>query len=716
MSVTKAQRSFILPLITLLLFVFSPGLLLAEEISQCALCHMDPDRIDELTEDAITFGEDGAEVSDMQKGKGYRVKQAPFDLFEKILVREEFLETTHGQIPCQLCHMGNPDATEPDDAHSGMLSDPSMDSTQTCGQCHDNITSSAVNSLHMNPAPLYSVIDKRCNRDQAAQLKETIVDQLCLTCHQGSCGSCHVSRPDIIGGGLRSGHFFLKQPDFVFQCLSCHNQPIASDFTGKKGKGDIHYRKYGMKCSSCHSGDEMHASAGGAKNRYHFKQLPKCSDCHTETENDSIPEHVLHKETVSCNVCHAAAYQNCSSCHMGSDKEGIAYSQSPAPRNGYMIGMNPDQNGPQYVLLREVGIQRDSFKSEIGTMKKFSALPTYKRTSPHTIQRRTWQAADCNHCHGNAELFLTQDDIPFDTLVANRHVVLKKGQVPKKVQARRSFILSPMHPDKKMRVSADWLNKHKNDKDLLILDTRTKAEYERGHIPGARHLCFCLFTSGADTSPPYMMLPPARLAALFSGKRFGLTPEKRVVIYDNDHSGRGLAFLALKMIGHKKISFLDGNLQVWQDKKYRLAKGKAPSVKAVSYPIGKTPDILMDNQDIIESMGSGQAIVVDVRNAAQHNGDMRRTDIAGRGGSIPESYSLPLRTLWDSDGTLYNQERLAWLLSTSGILPTKNKEIIATCNTNMLAAEFYMILTYLGYENVKVHDGSWAEWSLEFNE
>ncbi len=716
MSVIKAHYSVILPLFCLLLCTLFPPLLMAEEISQCALCHTDPDRIDELTEDAITFGEDGVEISDMQKGTGYGVKQAPFDLFEKVLIQEDFLETTHGQIPCQLCHMGNPDASDPDTAHRGMLSDPSLQSAQTCGQCHDDITSTAVNSLHMNPAPLYTAIQKRCNREQTDQLKKNIIDPLCLTCHQGSCGSCHVSRPDIVGGGLRFGHFFQTQPDFVFQCLSCHSHPIASDFIGKLGKGDIHYRKYGMKCTGCHSGDELHASAGNAENRYHFKQLPACTDCHTDTESSSIPEHVIHQETVSCSVCHAAAYQNCSSCHMGTDNEGIAYSQSPRPKNGYMIGINPEKNGPRYVLLREVGIQRDSFQSEIGLMKNFSALPTYKRTSPHTIQRRTWQSADCNHCHGNPDLFLTQDDISFDTLVANRHVVLKKGQVPQKVQARRSFILSPMHPDKKMRVTADWLNKHKNDRDLLILDTRTKAEYERGHIPGARHLCFCLFTSGADTSPPYMMLPPARLAALFSGKRFGLTPKKRVVIYDNDHSGRGLAFLALKMIGHKSISFLDGNLRVWKDKKYPLAKGKAASVKAGNYPISKTPDILVNNQNIIEAMGSGQSIVVDVRNAAQHNGDMRRSDIAKRGGAIPESYSFPLRTLWSSDGTLYDQERLAWLLSTSGILPTKNKEIIATCNTNMLAAEFYMILTYLGYENVKVHDGSWAEWALEFEE
>lgn len=109
-----------------------------------------------------------------------------------------------------------------------------------------------------------------------------------------------------------------------------------------------------------------------------------------------------------------------------------------------------------------------------------------------------------------------------------------------------------------MRVSAEWLKKNQKDKNLIILDTRTKAQYEEGHIPGAYHLCFCLFRSGADTTPPYMMQPPEQLATIFGGKRLGLSPEKRIVLYDDGHSGRGITFLALQMIGHKKFPFSTG--------------------------------------------------------------------------------------------------------------------------------------------------------------
>ena len=699
------------------LFLLTPLVLRpvqAAELTQCAICHTDDELMDELTEEAIMFGEDEDEISPMQHGKGYGVKKAPFDLYEKMLVDEDFLQSTHGQIPCHLCHKGNPDSDDPAVAHEGLLSDPSLDSETTCGQCHADISDNGNDSLHMKPGPLYATLDKRCSADQLSKLNDSILDRQCLSCHQGSCGSCHISRPDVVGGGLQKGHFFNKKPDFVYNCLPCHTAPTGNDFIGKKGSGDIHYRKYNMTCTSCHGGEELHAAAKEGDNRYHFSEKAECIDCHEAVSDDPIPEHVLHKN-VSCAVCHAAPYQNCNSCHIGTDKDGVVYSQSSPSFKSLKIGLNPDKDGPRFVLLREVAVQRDTFKNTIGKMQNYSALPTYKRASPHTIQRRTWQSADCNHCHGNKELFLTQDSMPFDMIVTNRHVALKASDVPGPVQAKRSFILSPTHPDPAMRVSADWLKKHRKDKNFIILDTRTRDQYEKGHIPGAYHICFCLFRTAAESAPPYMMQTAEELAKIFGGPRLGLTPKKRVVIYDDGHSGRGIAFLALQIIGHNNISFLDGTIDSWKKKGYKLAKGRAPQAKVKKYPLTTTPDLLVNNQDIIRLMGTGQAIVVDTRNAAQHNGDIVRTDIAKKGGAIPESISFPLQTLRNSKGELYSTKRLAWLLSNAGISSASTgRTIITTCNTNMLAAELYMVLEYLGYEDVKIHDGSWAEWAAEF--
>lgn len=684
------------------------------EITQCALCHIDAELMDELTEDAIMFGEDEPETSSLQQGNGYGVKKAPFDLYEKKLVDERFLNSPHGQIPCHLCHMGNPDSDDPGTAHQGLAADPSKNSSQTCGQCHEAIVLSAENSLHMNPQALFATLSKRCSPDQIAELGSSVLENQCQSCHQVTCGSCHVSRPDVSGGGLQQGHLFTKTPDPISTCMTCHTAPTGNDFIGKKGSGDIHYRKHKMGCIACHNKEELHSSAAEGDNRYHFPKKIECIDCHSNVADGPIPEHVIHTN-VSCAVCHAAPYQNCNSCHIGKDTDGIVYSQSTPPFQGLRIGLNPDKKGPRYVLLREVGIHRDTYKDTIGNMRNYSALPTYKRASPHTIQRRTWQSADCNHCHGNSALFLTQETMPFDMIVANRHVALKKAEVPAKVQPKRSFILSPTEPNTAARVSAEWLNKHKKDKGLVILDTRTKEEFEKSHIPGAYHLCFCLFRTGADESPPYMMKSVKEIAKILGGPRFGLNPKKRVIIYDDGHSGRGIVYLALKMLGHSNVSFLDASIDSWKASGFKTVKGSARKASPRKYPVKNgSRELLVDNNDIISLMGAGEAIVVDSRNVAQHNGDTVRRDIANKGGAIPESVSFPLNTLRTQDGELFPEKRLVWLLSNAGINKSSSKTIITTCNTNMLAAELYMVLDYLGYKNVKVHDGSWAAWAAEF--
>lgn len=204
----KTAAFFLLPLLGITLA--TPALSESSEQSQCAICHTDADLIDELTAEAISFGEDEPEISELQVGNGYLVKQAPFDLYEKVLVDDAFLSTTHGKIPCQLCHLGNPESTDPKTAHMGMVADPSLNSEETCGQCHGDLTAAAINSLHMNPAPLYRTLEKRCSREQVDQLNSSVLEANCLNCHQGSCGSCHVSRPKVAGGGLRSGHQFQK--------------------------------------------------------------------------------------------------------------------------------------------------------------------------------------------------------------------------------------------------------------------------------------------------------------------------------------------------------------------------------------------------------------------------------------------------------------------------------------------------------------------------
>jgi len=53
-------------------------------------------------------------------------------------------------------------------------------------------------------------------------------------------------------------------------------------------------------------------------------------------------------------------------------------------------------------------------------------LPTWAYATPHNIQRKTPQTASCNACHGNPDIFLTEDKVSAEELQANQPVIIQE--------------------------------------------------------------------------------------------------------------------------------------------------------------------------------------------------------------------------------------------------------------------------------------------------
>jgi hypothetical protein len=83
------------------------------------------------------------------------------------------------------------------------------------------------------------------------------------------------------------------------------------------------------------------------------------------------------------------------------------------------------------VLLRHVPVTPDIF-SYYGEnlLPNFDNEPTWKYTTPHNIQRVTPQNSECNNCHGNADLFLTEGDLSPGELEANKSVIVTELPAP----------------------------------------------------------------------------------------------------------------------------------------------------------------------------------------------------------------------------------------------------------------------------------------------
>jgi thiosulfate/3-mercaptopyruvate sulfurtransferase len=352
--------------------------------------------------------------------------------WEKVLVNAGFMESVHGQASCIDCH-GGVQSADKEEAHAGMVADPSAD-VQQCAACHAKQAENFDTSLHASLNGYWTVLDARSTPENHPQLEEGFNNH-CASCHT-TCGDCHISQPNSVGGGLLNGHIFEKTPPMTRTCTACHGSRVGAEYLGQHEDipGDVHFRQGRMNCVTCHKGEDLHASPGEmGEHRYAGAQLPACEDCHAEigASGDPIQQHTIHGDTLSCQVCHSVQYTSCDGCHVAiSEETGNPFYKTERDYLTFFIGRNPIQNEHrpyEYVTVRHVPISPTSFEYYgENLLPNFDALPTWAYATPHNIQRKTPQNETCQACHGNADIFLTADKVKPEELEANQPVIVQE--------------------------------------------------------------------------------------------------------------------------------------------------------------------------------------------------------------------------------------------------------------------------------------------------
>ncbi|MGA8893628.1 MAG: rhodanese-like domain-containing protein [Anaeromyxobacteraceae bacterium] len=626
----------------------------------------------------------------------------------KVLLSRGFLATTHGALACETCHGGNPASLDKAKAHAGFEPMPSSrDPAKACGECHGEIASTARDSLHATLATFPRVLGARTGSGCTGQVEEGRRNH-CSACHT-SCGGCHVSRPAFAGKGFVDGHVFRKRPDPINQCTACHGSRVGSEFYGERGQGDVHAAR-GMDCASCHPAAEMHAAAPpGLPGRYQLPEMPRCTGCHADLEHGSVREHGLHAGKVQCQVCHSQTYVNCSGCHVGKDAEGTAYFQNRREVETLKIGLQADPDaGYRYGLVRHVPAYPEMFDHYGKDLfPDFAAVPTWKRASPHNVQRRTWQAATCNNCHGNRALFLSAGELDATEREANRKVVVPDGKVPGPIEKIRKVQVDVSGVRAGMVVSPPWLEENLAAGKVVVVDARTASAYAKGHIPGAISLdpLKAGFRTGADADRPFGLKEHAEVAAILG--RAGISADDHVVVYDQN----GLMALALAAVlewaGIERVSYLDGGIEGWHDAGRRTRT--EPSTRPARDFRGKArTSFVVDGRGLADVLGKPGVVLLDARAIHRILGETRH-EKAARSGAIPGSVNLPLGALLMDNGALKSPRELLWMLRSRGITP--DRTVITTCDTGLGAADAFFLLRWLGFRDVRVHEEAWVGWS-----
>ncbi|MEM2942257.1 MAG: sulfurtransferase [Candidatus Bathyarchaeia archaeon] len=249
-------------------------------------------------------------------------------------------------------------------------------------------------------------------------------------------------------------------------------------------------------------------------------------------------------------------------------------------------------------------------------------------------------------------------------------------------------------------VDGEWILAHVNESSVRIIDVRSQAEYDRGHIQNAVRLEIKRLTMDING---VQKVATQEIVESVLGE-LGLDPEDTAVIYDEHYSlDAALVFWTLEYYGHKDVRILNGDWSQWLVHGYPRSLEK-PAIKRTVYNATINPEVLATVDYIVENLNSSRIILLDVRTPAEFYGiDVR----AKRGGHIPGSVNVEWRRALERPGTFKLGPDLIRLYRQVGI--TGDREIITMCQTGQRAAHSYFVMRLLGYKT-RMYDGSWEEW------
>jgi thiosulfate/3-mercaptopyruvate sulfurtransferase len=360
---------------------------------------------------------------------------------------EAFKKSAHYGIGCVACHNGTDGTDDKELAHSGnFIAHPSGAADEKCAKCHKEIVDNFKTSLH-NGTGQKRKVTMRSGLSGADEFADLPAHQIegynanCATCH-GTCGNCHIVRPPLGGGGLAAGHNFIKRPDMLSTCVTCHTSRGGHAYLGVASgtQPDVHLTTCGYDCVSCHSGAELHGNGQPVDQRYAYSELPKCEKCHPNA-SESNNYHDMHYFDFNCQVCHSQDYNNCGSCHVHGEGARI-----PSYMD-YKIAANPIpdiKQGFNFTLVRRTLAAPDNWEVYgVAQYANFDVLPTYNYTTPHNLLRWTsrtiveegqncWYNCHVRNDNGtivNTDLYLFQSDL-LDWEITATSPITVDGKLP----------------------------------------------------------------------------------------------------------------------------------------------------------------------------------------------------------------------------------------------------------------------------------------------
>jgi thiosulfate/3-mercaptopyruvate sulfurtransferase len=272
------------------------------------------------------------------------------------------------------------------------------------------------------------------------------------------------------------------------------------------------------------------------------------------------------------------------------------------------------------------------------------------------------------------------------------------------------------YPNARFLASARWLQSHRDDPDLLIVDVRSDKYYDGKLIPGAVRMPWKQFRyNDVSTNRGGLFVGLERAQEILGAH--GVARNDTVVLYDSVERDGGATcsyiFWVLDLLGHRNMKILERGIDAWME-----AGGKTVSAPRNPEPVlYQAPSDEIKHRKSVEAdfimvrLGDPYYQILDVRSRGEYLGEKPNVGLDGsvlKLGHVPTAYNIDYVLNWvDTDTkTMKSYEDLLKLYR--GLDP--DRAVITYCHSARRGAFGYFVLRLMGLEDVMLYEPSWMEW------
>jgi len=275
------------------------------------------------------------------------------------------------------------------------------------------------------------------------------------------------------------------------------------------------------------------------------------------------------------------------------------------------------------------------------------------------------------------------------------------------------------YPGGRFLATAGWLQQHRNDPGLIIVDVRDDGHFDGKLIPGAIRMPWIEFryTDGARGIDG-VFVGSARAQEILGS--YGITRNDEVVLYDSvDKDGGATAsyiFWVLDLLGHEKMRILERGIDAWAEAGNELAT-VTRQIEPPLYPAPATEIDLrrqVDGRFIYDRLGDAYYQLLDVRSSGEYLGEKANPALDGselKLGHIPTAVNRDYTSNWVDQKSKAIKSYSDLLEHYRGLDPSK--AVITYCHSARRGSYSYYILRLMGLQDVRLYDASWYEWGSQ---